>query len=154
MDLQDVTIDTNVLMHCDNPTEPRRDASRDFVLAFISSETKLCVDEGFDLDESRNTSHIGHEYLTHLVFGNIGYIAVSEAAKNKRIVFLKKDAAPATQRTINRLVSDKGDRHFVRVAMNSVSKVLVSHDRRAFDAAKKELQKSVGVTVSTASEVA
>jgi len=64
--LVDIVLDTNVLMHAENSQEARCEQSGNLLQAPKICTTKLCVDEGFDLNESRNRSQIGSEYLKHL----------------------------------------------------------------------------------------
>lgn len=149
----DLTIDTNVLMHCDNPNEDRFDDARAFIEAFLESETALCVDEGFSLDEAQNRSHIGQEHLEHLVPGNLGYQAIVKVAQTTRVKLTKKKMSLRDIQQLNRLVHDKTDRPFVRVAKNSGSRVLVSHDFLCFsETVRREVRRELGVQVVCASE--
>lgn len=128
----DVTVDTNVFMHCDNESEIRCESARKFVKALLSGKASICVDEGFSAVESQNRSAIGSEYLGKLHNGDIGYAAVAFLAANERVRQIPKRVMPQMANKINRWVRDKTDRVFAKVAMNSTDKLLVSHDFHAF----------------------
>ena len=151
---EDLTIDTNVLMHCSNPNEDRFEDARAFVVAFLESPTGMCVDEGFSVDSAQNRSHIGSEYLTWLVPGTLGYQAVAHVAASNRLRFTSKKIAHSDLQRLNKLIKDKSDRPFVRVAMNSSSKVLVSHDVKCFRASVcAKVSRDLQVTVLAAADV-
>jgi hypothetical protein len=136
--LVDVVIDTNVLMHCSDPREPRQQASLELTKCLLSGAAHLCVDEGFDLNSGKNASHIGHEYIKHLRFGMPGYHFVTEIAKRSRLKPLPMRAGDAgVRRKVNQLIRNRTDRCFLGVAHNSASRVLVSHDFTDFPVPKR-----------------
>ena len=153
MPFEDIIVDTNVFMHADNEKEMRCAASRKFVESLLKCKALLCVDTGFSTVESENRSYIGQEYLTKLIFGGIGYSAVATLAMTQRVKFVEKKIDAQVSRKINQLVTDKTDRIFVRVAVNSTDSTVVSHDFQAFsDAARANLRKKISVTVLAADE--
>jgi hypothetical protein len=88
--LVDIVLDTNVLMHAENSQEARCEQSGNLLQALKICTTKLCVDEGFDLNESRNRSQIGSEYLKHLRPGAVGFELVAYLARTLRIKYVPR----------------------------------------------------------------
>lgn len=126
--LNDIVIDTNVLLHAQNPNEKRFEDSSNFINKMLEEKTSLCVDEGFSENESKNKSIIGCEYLSNLQFGSIGLNLIVQLAHQQRIKQLTKRAPERIVRKINQLIRNKKDRVFLSVAYNSDEKTLVSHD--------------------------
>ena len=83
--LVDLVVDTDVLMHAENEESAKRDASRQLIGGILESETALCFDTGFDVDEARNRSGIAGEYFEHLPHGSLGLALVYECALSGRI---------------------------------------------------------------------
>lgn len=152
--MDDLVIDTNVLVHTQNPECQYFSPAVDFVGKIISSNTYLCVDNGFDLDESRNRSLVCHEYLKHLVFGSPGYSLIVAAASNGRISEVDRRAPRAIAKKIDRLLpNNKHDRTFANIAFNSLCKYLITHDFTDFsEDCRQELDSELGVFVRTAEE--
>jgi hypothetical protein len=125
--LTDVVVDTNVFLHAENEQERRQLSCQELIGLFWEAKTKLCVDEGFCFEESKNRSMIGSEYLRHLRAGSIGYALVQYLAANDRISTFSKKVPQSAMKHI-RQVPDGPDRAYVRVAHNSTDKTLVSHD--------------------------
>jgi hypothetical protein len=128
MAVEEITVDTNVFKHANNKIEPRQAIAAAFISSLLASNSKLCVDEGFDMAPAKNRSLIGGEYLEKLVIGELGYIAVATLASKGRISFVSKSVPAAIGKKTNQMIPDKRDRTFVRVAYNSSSQYLVSHD--------------------------
>lgn len=137
--LGDVVIDTNVLLHAQNPNETRFEDSSNLICKILDENTSLCVDEGFSEDESKNKSKIGHEYLSNLTPGSIGQNLIVQLALQQRIKQLTKRAPERIVRKINHIIRNKIDRVFLNVAYNSEGKTLVSHDYRDFRITKRQL---------------
>jgi hypothetical protein len=151
--LVDVTVDTNVFLHSANEGEQRCEASREFLRGLLGGTACLCIDEGFDLEESRNRSIIGSEYLTNLRFVDPAFAIIVELGKRGRIIVLKKATDPATHRKILQLISNKIDRVFLKVSFNSRSQVFVSHDFTDFPEEKRaRIRQELGVIAVEASE--
>jgi hypothetical protein len=143
--LIDVVLDTNVFLHSQDPRQNLRVAAASLLERLSGCNVMLRVDEGFSVDPARNRSFIGHEYLTHVRFVDQAYALIVLLGRRGQIQETGKSVGAANQRALCRLISDKTDRVFVRVAFNSKSKTLVSHDfadfptdRRA--ALRKQLQ--------------
>lgn len=151
--MKDIVLDTNVLMHCDNPTEIRCENARALVKALVESKTSLCVDEGFSRLEADNRSRIGSEYLEKLKSGSLGNALVARLAQTGRIAFVSTTVTNRIRRIVTRYVTDKSDRVFAKVAANSVERVLVSHDFAAFsNNVRSTLKRDAQITVEAAAE--
>ncbi len=153
--LPDIVIDTNVLCHADNPSEPRCAASLTLMNTLLVISTNLCVDEGFALDMTKNRSHICAEYLERLVPGSVPYAVLTHLAAFNRVREVHRRPDWATARRIKQMVRKARDRIFVGVAHNSAGKTLVSHDFQDFAAAKRHtVKKDIGVSIIEANESA
>lgn len=130
--LNDIVIDTNVLVHANNPQLPQSRHSKELILLLLESKTQLCVDRGFDIEPARNRSQIGGEYLTHLQHGMIGYTLVVQAATHLRIKQVSRSIEPENNRILRTLRLPSMDMLFVKVARNSLERVLTSHDDQHF----------------------
>ncbi len=136
--LSDIVIDTNVLLHAQNPNETRFENSSNLINKILEENTSLCIDEGFSEDESKNKSIIGCEYLSNLQPGSIGQNLIVQLALQQRIKQLTKRAPERIVRKINQIIRNKIDRVFLNVAYNSDEKTLVSHDYTDFNISKRE----------------
>lgn len=152
--LSDIVVDTNVLVHASNEAHPYCQASLAFLSTLLAGTTAVCVDVGFSVDESKNTSLIGGEYMQHLVFGMPGYAVIQALASSERMKQVPRSVPDNVRRAVKRLVPRKSrDRTFVHVAFNSTDHVLVSHDFDDFgDDVRKKLRRSVGVSIVIADD--
>lgn len=130
--LDDIVIDTNVFVHGSNPHGQHFSDAGDFLARLLEVETKLCVDEGFDMEEASNRSLIGDEYLRHIRAGMLGYEVLARVFASRRLKVVASSASPAVRKSINRRVGNKRDRTFLFVTMNTDERVLVSHDYADF----------------------
>lgn len=147
-------IDTNVLVHANNPEEMRQEQCQSLLGLLLDCETMLAVDEGFNQDPSKNRSHIGQEYIENLRAGMLGYTVVSKLASSKRIRVFPKRAAIREQKIIIQLLRKPVDRVFLGVACNSSERTLVSHDYEDFQEPKRDtIHKELGVLVIEANQV-
>ena len=152
--LADIVIDTNVLMHADDPRQGNRDAIVKLFGIMKTKTTALCVDEGFDLNEAKNKSYIAAEYLKWLTFGGLGFGLVAYLASNGRVKFTTRKVSVQTRNVINQASSDNTDRVFIQVALNSEEKAIASHDKKNFNKkAVRKLKNDLGVFVGDASEI-
>lgn len=146
--LIDIVVDTNVLVHASNPNLPQSRCSLDLINSLLVASTQLCVDPGFDIDGARNRSQIGGEYMEHMQHGMMGYVLITEAASQRRIKPVSRNVNPGTNNRLRALGLPPIDRLFVKVASNSVERVLTSHDDRHFsDHVCDEIQRRLGVGV-------
>jgi hypothetical protein len=116
-------------------------------------QTHLCVDEGFDLDESKNRSHIGGEYLRHLRFGMLGYEVVTHLAQSSRLRLIQRRVPERISKQIRSQIGIGPDRVYVRVAYNSQDRTLASHDFTDIPATVRQRMKiSIGVSIVDAEQ--
>lgn len=149
----DLVVDTNVLVHANNEAEDRQLSSLEFINYLLDSTELICIDEGFDMDEGQNRSYIGHEYLKHLRNGDPGYTLIVRLAQSKRISEISRTTSAQTTKKINQCLANNHDRVFIKVATNSTSKILLSHDFADFSVDKRtHIRKTFGVKVIEASE--
>lgn len=150
----DLVLDTNILLHAANPIEARNADCVELLRLFWSNEIKICVDEGFSIEQSRNRSQIGSEYLARVIHGTLGYALILHLAQNQRISIASRKVAETTNRVINRHVRSKNDRIFIKVAHNSSSKTLVSHDFNDIpQQSREQIKRSIEVHIGEARTV-
>jgi hypothetical protein len=145
-------IDTNVFCHSHNPKDQHFQASLDFLKMFLVSETQLCVDDGGDfLVESRNRSAIVSEYRTHIPPTSSAFQILVRLFSTGRVKQISKALPSKLGRLVPRLVTDKTDRVFLKVAINSQEQTLTSHDFAGFSR-RGDIFDQTGVYVCTAGE--
>jgi hypothetical protein len=151
--LNDIVVDTNVFVHADHGDESRKHSAIAFLTALQASNTSICVDEGFDLDEAKNASLIAYEYLKHLRAGMLGFAIVAHLAQNQRVRMLSRKVRQSDKQGLERKIANKRDRTFVMVAINSHEQHLVSHDFDDFPSPIRTwIKNELDVLVLTASE--
>jgi hypothetical protein len=152
--IDDLTIDTNVWAHADNPFEPRQADAILLLRKLLASSTAVCVDPGFSLDEAANRSRIGSEYLTHLAKLPLAGAVLATLASTERVAFVDTNVPTPVRKCINRVIGDPSDRVFAKVAYNSQSHVLCSHDFTHMPEAARAELRDHAVTVEAADQVA
>jgi hypothetical protein len=153
MPIVDVTIDTNVLMHSCNPNENRCNVSIAFLSALVSSNCLLALDPGFTTDAGTNRSLIGGEYLEKLIPGSLPFAAIAHLAGSGRIKVVTSKVPANLGRKINQMISNRRDRTFLKVSLNSDDRTFASHDFADFSADKrKAIRKEFGVSIVEAQE--
>jgi len=152
--LADVVIDTNILLHAENKQEQRQQSCQILIDLLRDVDSKLCVDVGFDFEESNNRSIIGQEYIKHLRAGSLGYALVEYLARSGRVSILPRSVPPSVMRHIKQI--PKGpDRTYVRVANNSKDKTFVSHDFNDIPlTVRKRIKDAIDVCIVDANEAA
>ncbi len=146
--LQDIVIDTNVLVHASNSNVPQSRYSLMLIDLLMNSTTILRTDPGFDIDLSRNRSRIGYEYFKHLHHGMIGFSLVSSLAANKRVRPVSRRVPPQVSRFLRTMNIPPSDCIFVKVAHNSLDKTLSSHDETHFpEHTRDQLSERLHVTI-------
>ena len=149
----DLVIDTNVLVHASNPGESRQQECIDLINYLLESSEQICLDEGFDFSENLNKSHIGYEYIKHLKHGMLGHVLIVSMAQSKRVVEVSKTVPAGIAGKINQSIVNKHDRVFIKVALNSESRILISNDFTDFSKSKrKHIRKEIGVQVVVPNE--
>lgn len=136
--MNDIVVDTNVLVHTNN-TNTHYNKSAIETLKYIQRyNIQICVDDVFDIDESKNTSVIGHEYIKHIRSGTFAYAFLLERIFARKIVQIRKKEFGGVKRKLNRKVINKEmtnthDITFVIVTYGSSSKLLISNDYDDFN---------------------
>lgn len=148
--MNDVVVDTNVLVQASNPGVSYGSAALAFVQSLHVAATHVCIDEGFSVDTAQNSSLIGHEYLQHLHAGMVGYELIVALALAGRVKIVKRAVPTAVARRIQQLVRNKRDRTFLQVTYNSEGRTFVSHDFRDFSASKRQTLRGLDLRVVTA----
>ena len=143
--LDDLVLDTNVMLHAENPNEPRRQGSRDLLEGLLRCKTSLRI------DEARDSLIIG-EYRQKLRPGMLATVVVAKLAAEKRVLPVEKPSRKIKNFTLQTLRKPM-DRVFLRVAAMSEDKVLVTHDFEDFQTKKRvDIKRKLGVRVLEASE--
>lgn len=152
--LADVVVDTNVLLHADDPRQPYRFESQGLLDDLLAGKTLLCIDEGFDIDESKNRSLIGGEYFERLTITHAATAVLAELFATGQVRLVSRSVQQRVKKGIEQCVRNKRDRTFIAVAHNSEGKVLCSHDFEDLQRAKRKLLRArTGVEVLGAAEV-
>ena len=149
-----IVIDTNVLEHADNPTEKRQSHCK-ALLDYISGATGmiLYIDDGFDINEARNSSKIWSEYIERLPPGSAGHSFLLLLSGLQQIDTLSKVVSSSISKKIRQKVHDSSDIVFAKVTHNSPGKILVSHDFTHFsNASRKFLEDAIGIQIIDAKE--
>jgi len=151
--LEDLVVDTNVFVHASNPEVTYCGEARDLMTALETVATVLSVDEGFDMDPRRNRSLILGEYLENLHFGMLAFAFVSTLASAGRIKEVPRSVSSAVSRQVNRIIANRRDRTFLKVAINSQDHLLASHDFTDFSSRKRvKIEDIFDVRIKTAGE--
>lgn len=131
--LKDIVIDTNVLMHATNPKSGRQQQSVGLLRAMLDSDTALCLDTVFSGQLAQpESSLIWQEYSDNLGAPGFSSEFLTKMATGRRIVHVSRTVERSAQKWISRQIVNSRDRTFVRVALNSIERVLVSHDYQDF----------------------
>lgn len=142
--MAEITIDTNIFEHADNPQESREQAARELVhLILEDRDIILCVDSGFDLNPSENESRIGWEYINRLRGNTLGYYVLDWMGRQGRIEPMECDPDQYERQTVRSLISSSGaDQKFVLVTLETSTGVMASHDYQDFPTEVRERLKS------------
>jgi hypothetical protein len=153
--LADLVVDTNVFLHAENDQEPRHIQAARLLIALQSKActTLLCVDEGFDLEEAKNRSQIGSEYLRHLRHGTLAFAVVVHLLGSLRIKQVPRGVPANVSRRILQQGVTGADRTFIQVAYNSQDNTLTCHDFHDVpDTVRARLLGAIGVRILAADE--
>jgi hypothetical protein len=152
--LADLVIDTNVLMHADDPRQAHQAEAQALLQDLLAGRTVLCVDDGFDTNESKNRSLIGGEYFERLTAAHTATAIIAQLFGNGAVHFVSRSVAQAVKKSIEQSVRKKRDRTFLAVAHNSDGQVLCSHDYEDMQTKKRKFLKTkVGVDVLVVADV-
>ena len=147
--MDECVVDANVWSHSQNPSVDVFDDAVQFVTDFGAASVVLCVDEGFSLVEEENRSVIGREYLDQLKPGSVAFQLIAALAASGRVRFVAGKVARADRDRIRRLVfKNTRDQHYLRVALNTTTQILVSHDFYDMpESVRSDLRKRPGIDV-------
>ena len=152
--MADIVIDTCTLVHASNPESNYFEHSVAFIEKMLLNSILCVVDEGFSLDESENKSFIGLEYIEHLQPMSLGYNLIIELLSAGRIDFISNKVPQVKKNYIEQHIRNKKDRLFLRVALNSKDKLLISHDFTDYQKKKrKTIYKDLSLSILTAEEI-
>jgi hypothetical protein len=131
--MSDIVIDTNVLVHTNNENNHFNKSAVSTLTIVRNRELSICVDDVFNIDESKNTSIIGHEYIKHIRQGTLAYAFLLDRILKRKIVqIVKKDYNKVKQKLNRKIIhGDMNKPHdiaFVIVAYGSNDKLLISND--------------------------
>jgi hypothetical protein len=131
--MRDIVLDTCTLVHANNSKSGYQEDS---------------------IDERINNSYIGLEYIKHLTPGSLGYSLIQFAAINQRFEFVSNKVPNRIKNYIEQLIRNKKDRIFLRVTVNSIEKVLVSHDFTDYQKLKrKRIKRDIDVNIVEAKDL-
>lgn len=146
--LSDLVIDTNVLLHASDPDNPNFVCAKGFLETLLSVSSVLRVEKGFSSDRARNRSYIMGEYLDFLRAGTLGMAVIQTLAAKERIKGVERTVDEREAKKVRQKVYDKTDRIFVKVALNTDERVLVSHDFMHFPLhVRSSLKRDIGVSI-------
>lgn len=151
--LDDVVVDTNVLLHAEDERQPFREDSQGLLADLVDGKARLCIDDGFDVDPAKNRSLIGGEYHDRVSPSCPSFGVLAELFRSGGVTFVPRGVPAAVKKSIEQSVRNKRDRTFICVAHNSSGKTLCSHDYTDLQPKKRKyLKEKTGVQVLTAAE--
>ena len=154
LELEDIVLDTNVLVHSNSPNSDKFDAAVELVGDLMDSRTSICFDEGAHPKEANSRSRILSEYWKNVPGNSLAGQLLARLFQTQRWRNVSSTIQERHARVINQNVPDRSDRVFARVAMNSLEKRLVTHDSTAFHGpCKRKLKSKCDIVVCAASEV-
>lgn len=152
--LVDLVVDTNVLMHADDPRQAHQADALGLLTDLVEGTTVICVDEGFDVDEAKNASLIGGEYFARLTAAHTATAVLAHLFAGGRIAMRSRSVGPAIKKCIEQSVRTKRDRTFLFVTHNSAEALFCSHDYRDMQRAKRRmLRDRAGIRIMGAAGV-
>lgn len=150
-----IVLDTNVLMHMSNPESGYQGKALELADALQNSDVIIFIDHGYHEDPARNRSQIFGEYFEWVIPGSVGFAILAELAQSDRIKTASKQCDQNLRKWLVQKVYDKTDHVFVRVASNTLDRVLCSHDRKAFNEQKRKYCRlTFGITIEDADSAA
>ncbi len=149
--MPDIVVDTNVWVHAtDRGDGLLSDDAAAFVVRLLESRTSICVDPGACIPATATTSRIWAEYRDQQLLNpaRAEYFVLAALYSDQRVT----EVAPRTNtrytKVLRRLIYDKDDRIFVRVAVETNDQTLVSNDGDYLEhCTKREFRRALGVTL-------
>ncbi len=152
--IDDIVIDTNVLVHAGNPNVKCFSASLQLLKNILDSEFSICVDEGSNPDRQKNKSLICHEYLEKLRFGSFAFSFLTNLFQNKRVIEKAKNPGRKKKKIIEQTIRNRRDRTFICVTCNSSNGLFASNDFEDFQRPKRAVLKSkLGILIRCSEEI-
>jgi hypothetical protein len=154
----DIVIDTNVLVHTNNKNNHFNKSAVETLTIIHDLDLSICVDDVFNIDESKNTSIIGHEYIKHVRQGTLAYAFLLDRILKRKIVqIVKKDYKEVKQKLnrkiMHREMNKPHDIAFVIAAYGSNDKLLISNDCDDFtDNIRRYVADSFSVSIHDSAE--
>lgn len=152
--MQKLVIDTCALVHANNSESGYMDSSIEMIEKIMYNDCVIIyTDLTLDLNETCNTSHLGQEYLEHLIPGMLGYTFLEYMYQNQRIDYVPLKVPQAIKHKFEQLISNKGDIKVLKITFNTPDKILISNDYSDFNPLKRKLlQKKVDITILSSNE--
>ena len=151
-----IVIDTNVILHADNPVSGYQSDSKNFLDRFLTKGCyRLALDRSPPLGRQHNESQILQEYSEHVTYvSSFGHYFLIEVLKRSWFDVVGRTNDRREKKIIIQEVSDKVDRIFLRVTCMTNSRKLVTHDFDDFPMQKRErLAEALQVRFLTAREL-
>lgn len=140
----DIVVDTNVLMHAENPASEQQHHAVLLLRHIDQSNTLLCLDE---------SQRILGEYFEQLSNKSVAKGFLKKWLSSNQYVAVKLDLNPADRRWIGNNIGDALDRIFLKATCVSSNRDLVSHDFEDFSLRMRaRIQKRLRVSIQTAQQ--
>ncbi len=108
--MSSIVVDTNVFVHSCNPENKFFDDAVTFVEALQNSTCDICVDEGLNIDEAKNSSRIWNEYIHHIPKSSLASELLAQLLASDRVIDVSANVPQNVSKIINQNVKDKSDR--------------------------------------------
>jgi predicted nucleic acid-binding protein len=138
MMVREIVVDTNIFEHSNNEGIWYCATARKFLEVLAESDIEFCMDEGCDVDTSKNKSQIFNEYFERLRNGSFGYGILLKILRRNFNKPIARSQYVKHKKKFEKIVRDKIDRIFLSVAFVSCSKVLMSNDFIDFQRDKRK----------------
>src|SRR4051812_34533316 len=106
-------------MHADDARQAHQLEAQALLQDLLEGEAMLCVDDGFDIDESKNRSLIGGEYAERLTAAHTATAVIAALFSKGKVRFVSRTTPVPVKKTLEQTVRKKRDRTFLAVAYNS-----------------------------------
>jgi predicted nucleic acid-binding protein len=144
--MQQITIDTNVWVHAGNPGCDQFEDASLFIEAVRESDVLICHDPGDIYPPESCSSLIVTEYWQHIGPANPIRALLVDLIVRERFVAASDHLRREHLEWLGRNIHDARDRSFVRVAANTDSRLLVTHDNRDYSTrVRRELGRKIQV---------
>ena len=153
--MNDIVIDTNVLLHTSNTKNKYYQSANKTLNLVLKKDLFLCVDDVFNIIESRNTSVIGSEYHSKIRSGTFAYAFLIDRLSKEKYVIIEKKKFNNIKKELIKNIKNRHDITFVIVAYGSQDKKLVSNDYDDFNKEnRKYISKKFQVSILDSDEYA